>query len=153
MTQQFQAVQLKIVNRIQAIAESNFMVEEFRYGFLTDIDDLPDFISPTVYLVPNGGNYPSQGKINFSFNLVCFDLLLPDKSNLADVISDTLGILNDIYTELLYDDGDPENWTIISGSSFTPFQEQLKDYVAGNTLTLTISAFMNQCRTNLPFNS
>ena len=151
MTQQYQAVQLKIVNRIKAIAEANIMVEEFRYGFLTDIDDLPDFISPTVYLVPNGGSYPSQGKINFSFNLVCFDLLLPDKSNLADVISDTLGILNDIYTELLYDDGDPENWTIIAGSSFTPFQEQLKDYVAGNTLTLTISAFMNQCRTNLPF--
>lgn len=153
MTQQFQAVQLKIVNRIKALAEDNKMVEEFRYGFLTDIDDLPDFISPTVYLVPNGGSYPSQGKINFSFNLVCFDLLLPDKSNLADVISDTLGILNDIYTELLYDDGDPESWTIISGSSFTPFQEQLKDYVAGNTLTITVSAFMNQCRTNLPFNS
>jgi hypothetical protein len=151
MTQQLQAVQLKIVNRIQALAESNLMVEEFRYGFLTDIDDLPDFVSPTVYLVPNGGSYPSQGKINFSFNLVCFDLLLPDKSNLADVISDTLGILNDIYTELLYDDGDPESWTIISGSTFTPFQEQLKDYVAGNTLTLTISAFMNQCRPNLPF--
>lgn len=151
MTQQYQAVQLKIVNRIKAIAEANLMVEEFRYGFLTDIDDLPDFLSPTVYLVPNGGSYPSQGKINFSFNLVCFDLLLPDKSNLADVISDTLGILNDIYTELLYDDGDPESWTIIAGSSFTPFQEQLKDYVAGNTLTLTISAFMNQCRTNLPF--
>lgn len=150
MTQQYQAVQLKIVNRIKAIAEANLMVEEFRYGFLTDIDDLPDFLSPTVYLVPNGGSYPSQGKINFSFNLVCFDLLLPNKSNLADVISDTLGILNDIYTELLYDDGDPENWTIISGSTFTPFQEQLKDYVAGNTLTLTISAFMNQCRTNLP---
>jgi hypothetical protein len=150
MTQQYQAVQLKIVNRIKAIAEANLMVEEFRYGFLTDIDDLPDFLSPTVYLVPNGGSYPSQGKINFSFNLVCFDLLLPDKSNLADVVSDTLGILNDIYTELLYDDGDPENWTIISGSTFTPFQEQLKDYVAGNTLTLTISAFMNQCRTNLP---
>lgn len=153
MTQQFQAVQLKIVNRIKALAEDNKMVEEFRYGFLTDIDDLPDFISPTVYLVPNGGSYPSQGKINFSFNLVCFDLLLPDKSNLADVISDTLGILNDIYTELLYDDGDPESWTIISGSSFTPFQEQLKDYVAGNTLTITVSAFMNQCRPNLPFNS
>lgn len=153
MTQQFQAVQLKIVNRIKALAEDNKMVEEFRYGFLTDIDDLPDFLSPTVYLVPNGGSYPSQGKINFSFNLVCFDLLLPDKSNLADVISDTLGILNDIYTELLYDDGDPESWTIISGSSFTPFQEQLKDYVAGNTLTITVSAFMNQCRPNLPFNS
>lgn len=153
MTQQFQAVQLKIVNRIKALAEDNKMVEEFRYGFLTDIDDLPDFISPTVYLVPNGGSYPSQGKINFSFNLVCFDLLLPDKSNLADVISDTLGILNDIYTELLYDDGDPESWTIISGSTFTPFQEQLKDYVAGNTLTITVSAFMNQCRPNLPFNS
>lgn len=153
MTQQFQAVQLKIVNRIKALAEDNKMVEEFRYGFLTDIDDLPEFLSPTVYLVPNGGSYPSQGKINFSFNLVCFDLLLPDKSNLADVISDTLGILNDIYTELLYDDGDPESWTIISGSSFTPFQEQLKDYVAGNTLTITVSAFMNQCRPNLPFNS
>ena len=74
MTQQFQAVQLKIVNRIKALAEDNKMVEEFRYGFLTDIDDLPDFISPTVYLVPNGGSYPSQGKINFSFNLVCFEL-------------------------------------------------------------------------------
>jgi len=151
MPQQLQSVQLQIVNRIQALAEAHLMVQSFRFGFLTDVDDLPDYTTPTVYLVPNGGSYPSQGKINYNFDLVCFDMLLPDKSNLSEVLSDTLSILNDIYTRLLYDEGEPENWTIISGSSFTQFQEHLKDYVAGNTLSITVSAFMEQCSTNLPF--
>ena len=149
---QLQSVQLQIVNRIQALAESHKMVEEFRYGFLTDIDDLPDYTTPTVYLVPEGANYPSQGKINYTFSLVCFDMLLPDKSNLKYVLSDTMGILNDIYTRLLYQAGNPESWEVVGVGTYTPFQEQLKDYVAGNTLTLTISAFMEMCSTDLPFN-
>jgi hypothetical protein len=153
MPQQYQSVQLKIINRIKALAEDHKMVETYRFGFLTDVDDLPDYTTTTIYLVPNGGSYPSQGKINYNFDIVCFDMLLPDKTNLEAVLSDTLSILNDIYTELLYDDGDPENWTIISGATFTQFQERIKDYVAGNTLSITVSAFMEQCRTNLPFNS
>jgi hypothetical protein len=139
---QLQSVQLQIVNRIEALAEAHKMVQEFRYGFLTDMDDLPDYTTPVVYLVPEGASYPSTGKINYNFSLVCFDMLLPDKSNLKYVISDTQGILNDIYTRLLYQAGT---------GTYTPFQEQLKDYVAGNTLTLTISAFMEMCSENLPF--
>lgn len=151
MSQQLQSVQLQIVNRIEALANAHKMVQEFRYGFLTDIDDLPDYTTTTVYLVPEGASYPSQGKINYTFSLVCFDMLLPDKSNLKYVISDTQGILNDIYTRLLYQAGTPESWQIVGTGTYIPFQERLKDYVAGNTLTLTISAFMEMCSTNLPF--
>ena len=146
-----QSVQLQIVNRIQELADAHKMVNQFRYGFLTDIDDLPEFTPPTIYLVPEGATYPSQGKINYSFSLVCFDLLLPDKSNLKYVLSDTQGILNDIYTKLLYQGGNPESWQITGLGTYVPFQERLKDYVAGNTLTITISAFMEMCSTNLPF--
>ena len=148
---QLQSVQLKIVNRIEALAEAHKKVQEFRYGFLTDMDDLPDYTTPVVYLVPEGASYPSTGKINYNFSLVCFDMLLPDKSNLKYVISDTQGILNDIYTRLLYQSGNPESWEVQGTGTYTPFQEQLKDYVAGNTLTLTISAFMEMCSENLPF--
>ena len=152
MSQQIQSVQLAIVNRIEQLALNQKMVNQFRYGFLTDMDDLPEFTPPVVYLVPDTASYPSQGKINYTFQLICFDLLLPDKSNLKFVLSDTMSILNDIYTRLLYDEGNPESWEIIGQGIYTPFQEQLKDYVAGNTLTLTISAFMEMCREGLPFN-
>lgn len=148
---QLQSVQLQIVNRIEALALAHKMVQEFRYGFITDMDDLPDYTTPTVYLVPEGAIYPSTGKINYTFSLVCFDMLLPDKSNLKFVISDTQGILNDIYTRLLYQSGNPEGWALTGVGTYTPFQEKLKDYVAGNTLTLTISAFMEMCSENLPF--
>jgi len=146
-----QSVQLQIVNRIEELAESHKMVQQFRYGFITDMDDLPDWTTPVVYLVPDGANYPSQGKINYTFSLVCFDMLLPDKSNLKYVLSDTMGILNDIYTRLLYQGGSPESWAITGVGTYVPFQERLKDYVAGNTLTITISAFMEMCSDNLPF--
>ena len=141
--------QLQIKNRIETLAQSHKMVNEVKYGFLTDIDDLPDFTPVTIYIVPGQTTSPRDGIIRFSFSLVCFDLLKDDKSNLAEVISDTQTILLDIYSALMYEV--EQSWTPQSGISITPFQERLKDYTAGGTLEIFIDTFQSNCLTEKPF--
>ena len=142
--------QLQIKNRIEDLCKSHKMVNEVHYGFLTDIDDLPEFVPMTVYIVPGETKINLAGKISFSFQLVCFDLLYLNKSNLDTLISDTQTILLDIYSALLYEDND--NWAIPTGVSITPFQERLKDYTAGSTMTISIETFQSNCLSEKPFN-
>lgn len=145
--------QLQIVDHIKSIANSHKMVSDVRYGFLTDLDDLPDFDPPVVYIIPQPVSIPRDGILQFQFNLVCFDLLLPDKSNFDDVISDCTGILIDIYSRLLYyTDNGSGFWAVQTGTSFTPFQERFKDYSAGASMTINIQAFQENCTEGLPFN-
>ncbi len=141
--------QLQIVNRLKNLASSHKMVSDVRYGFLTDIDDLPDFTPPTVYIIPAQVSVPRDGIWAYQFQIVCFDMLLPDKSNFEDVISDCTGILIDMYSSLLYYNN--ESWAPQAGTLILPFQERLKDYCAGATMTITINIFQENCLEDLPF--
>lgn len=143
--------QLELVDRLRDTASSHKMVQDVRYGFLTDIDDMPDFTPPTVYIIPAQVNVPRDGIFAYQFQLVCFDMLLPDKSNFEDVISDCTGILVDIYSKLLYIDSN-DSWSPQTGTLILPFQERFKDYCAGATMTLTVNIFQDNCTPNLPFN-
>lgn len=144
--------QLQLVDRIRSLGNSHKMIQDVRYGFLTDVDDLPDFNPPVLYIIPQAVTVPRDGIFRFSFNLLCFDMLLQDKQNFDDVISDTSGYLIDIYTELLYNSGDTvESWGLQTGTSITPFQERFKDYVAGNTMTVFVDIFQSNCTNDLPF--
>jgi hypothetical protein len=143
------STQLQIKTRIQDLCQSHKMVNETHYGFLTDIDDLPQFVPVTIYIVPGPTTSPRDGIIRYKFSLVCFDLLKDDKSNLDTVLSDTQTILLDIFSALMY--LDQESWTAQSGITITPFQERLKDYTAGNTLDIFIDTFQSNCLSPKPF--
>ena len=143
--------QLQITDRLINTCQSHKMVNQVLYGFLTDIDDLPDFDPPTIYIIPGVASVPREGVFQYNYQILCMDMLLPDKSNFRDVISDTQGILMDIYSKLLYIDGN-DTWSVQTGSSFTPWQERFKDYMAGSTLNLNILTFQDNCLPNLPFN-
>lgn len=143
--------QLQIKDRIQTTCASHKMVRQVVYGFLTDADDLPEFVPPTIYIVPGIASVPRDGVFQYNFQLICMDMLLPDKANLADVISDSIGILQDIYSKLLYIDSNG-TWSVQSGTSFTPFQERFKDYMAGATMSINILTFQDNCLQDLPFN-
>ena len=144
--------QLQIKDRLSDTCASHKMVRQVLYGFLTDVDDLPELDPPTIYIVPGLTTVPRDGVFQLNFQLICMDALLPDKSNLEDLLSDCHGILVDIYSKLLYIDNN-DTWSIQTGTTFTPFQERTKDYLAGYTMSLNILTFQSNCLTDLPFNS
>jgi len=142
--------QLAAKKRIEDLCKSHKMVNEVRYGFLTDVDDLPQFTPVTIYIVPGDTSSPRDGIIRYKFSLVCFDLLKDDKSNLETVLSDTNTILLDIYSALMYINDD-FLWTEQNGMTMQCFQERLKDYTAGNTLNLNLDCFQSNCLSPKPF--
>jgi len=129
------------------------MVSDVRYGFLGDVDDLPSFDPVLVYIIPQPVSVPRDGIWRMSFNLIAMDKLMPDKENFEDIISDCMGILMDIYSALLYNDGSAvESWSVQTGTQIVPFQERFTEYMAGGTMTINIDIFQDNCRADLPFN-
>ena len=143
--------QLQIKDHIANICTSHKMVKQVLYGFLTDVDDLPELDPITIYIVPGVTSVPREGVFQLNFQLICMDALLPDKSNLEDILSDCHGVLIDIYSKLLYISSD-DVWSIQTGTTFTPFQERTKDYLGGYTMNLNILTFQDNCTSDLPFN-
>lgn len=135
--------QLQIKNHIQDWCERHLLVNSVSYGFLTDVDDLPEITPFTVYIVPGETTSPRDGVIQFNFTLVCMDLLLDDKSNLAQTISDAQTILLDIWSALMYEDQNA--WSPMSGIRITPFQERFKDYCAGGSMEIAILTPQSNC--------
>lgn len=144
--------QKQLVDRIRDLANSHKLVNEVRYGFLTDVENLPDFNGPVVYIIPQPVSVPREGIFRFSFNLICMDELLTDKSNFEDIISDTNGILMDLFSALLYNTEDPESWCNPTSSLITPFQERFTAFMCGNSMTIAVDIFQSNCLDNKPFN-
>ena len=140
-----------IVDRIRDLATSHKMVNDVRYGFLTDIENLPDFDGVVVYIVPQPVSVPRDNIFRFSFNLVCMDELLTDKSNFEEIITDTNGILIDIFSALLYNDS-IGSWLNPTSSLITPFQERFTAFMAGNSMTIAVDIFQSNCLEAKPFN-
>ena len=141
-----------LVDRIRDLANSHKMINDVRYGFLTDVENLPDFNGPVLYIIPQPVSVPRDGIFRFSFNLICMDELLTDKSNFENIITDTNGILIDMFSALLYTDDTTESWLNPTSSLITPFQERFSAFMAGNSLTIAVDIFQSNCLEPKPFN-
>ncbi len=143
--------QYQVTERILNLAQSHQLVNQVRYGFLSDIDINFEPNPITFYLIPDSATYPRENIIRYRFIMYAWDVLLPDESNLKDIISDTTMVLNDIYTKLIYNTS-PDSWVVIAGGSYQYYKEKLKDVVAGAALTIDVETFADNCTQNLPFN-
>lgn len=143
--------QYQVTDRILNLAENHQLVNQVRFGFLSDIDVNFEVNPITFYLIPDGASYPRENIIRYRFIMYAWDTLLPDEANLKDIVSDTTSVLNDIYTKLIYNT-EPNSWVVTSGGSYRYFKEKLKDMVAGAALTIDVETYADPCTTNLPFN-
>jgi hypothetical protein len=143
--------QYQVTDRILTLAQNHQLVNQVRYGFLSDIDINFQPNPITFYLIPDSATYPRENIIRYRFIMYAWDVLLPDDSNLQAIISDTTSVLNDIYTKLIYN-SQPDSWVVIAGGSYRYFKESLKDVVAGAALTIDVETFADNCTQNLPFN-
>jgi len=117
----------------------------FFFGDPTDWQALQDLVMPQILLQP----IPSQGtkdSFKYKFRLFYLDIIEADNSNLRDVYSDSLLVLNDIlnllnYGTLAYD------IVLNLALTYNPFSEKFDDLTAGHWVEIEIAAYRldNKC--------
>lgn len=146
----------QVVNRLLAIMDSHFLINQTGYGNLSDIhtpDDekSPDY--PYAFLNPisvNVGEY----SFNSQFNLIIMDQVTDGDTTAAEDIkvqSNCLMYLQDIMSHFRQTDDD-RNLDIEVNVTATPFKERFEDNVAGVTAQITIQSItpLDGCESALP---
>ncbi len=146
----------QVVNRLLAIMDSHFLINQTGYGNLSDIhtpDDekSPDY--PYAFLNPisvNVGEY----SFNSQFNLIIMDQVTDGDTTAAEDIkvqSNCLMYLQDIMSHFRQTDDD-RNLDIEVNVTATPFKERFEDNVAGVTAQITIQSItpLDGCEAALP---
>jgi hypothetical protein len=137
----------EIIKAFTDICNRHKQVNSF-YSLQTWEFQTKENVYPAVLLIP----LPSiiqQGQTVLSFELHVMDLLNKDNTNLNEVHSDTLQIINDIVAEVAEGDFSYGFNLNTESISVTPFEDTLDDRVAGwvATLDIEIANGLDDCNT------
>ena len=87
------------------------------------------------------GSNTANTMISNTFVFTCMDVINNDRSNLADILSDSLQILQDLEAYFLYQtDEGTNNFDLVRNSSFEPGQSRFNDDFAGHTVRITLQS-------------
>ena len=98
----------------------------------------------------------SSTSLRTPFVFTCMDVINEDRSNLADVLSDSLQILLDLEAYMLYygdeldEAGNQYNFDIERSGSFEPGESMFNQYYAGHTVRLTFVQGYNYDKCAIP---
>lgn len=131
-----------------SISYHHEQIRSFGYGDLTqctnDIETKQEPLYPRLYLVPDVVEL-SQNRIYYNFSVIIMDKIEDDMSNLTDVMSDTLSIVQDLWTVFWqsYTDEYGNFSKIVVGDwtpEIVPFQERFQTTLGGWTMNMKMSA-------------
>ena len=135
----------QVVKDLRNILDNHQQISSNGFGDLTqltmDVETEQEPFYVRVYVIPNTVSL-TNGQIQYSFNVVCADIVNSDLSNLQDILSDTELILIDIFnkyknyiTENFFD---YQDYDVLYGSTLIPFTEKSETTLAGWTMNLTV---------------
>lgn len=126
----------QIKTKFQEITDNHAQLRRFNMGPVYDIETFIGQSSdyPVLWIAPVDVTIGEQ-MLTYKFNILIFDLILKDKSNEIDVLSDTLRTMIDIVKELRFDIDDLE---ITGDFTATPFTEEFSDYVTGHRIEIDV---------------
>jgi len=141
-----------------SIAYHHEQINSFGFGDITQCtNDLTTKQEPKytrMYIVPENVEL-NQNHIHYNFNVIIMDKIEDDLSNQAEVMSDTLSIVMDVWTvfwqSYTYEQGDFSK--IIVGDwepHTTPFLERFETLLGGWTLNIKMSAPFDYSSCGLP---
>jgi hypothetical protein len=141
-----------------SIAYHHEQINSFGFGDITQCtNDLTTKQEPKytrMYIVPENVEL-NQNHIHYNFNVIIMDKIEDDLSNQAEVMSDTLSIVMDVWTvfwqSYTYEQGDFSK--IIVGDwepHTTPFLERFETLLGGWTLNIKMSAPFDYSTCGLP---
>ena len=131
-----------------SISYHHEQIRSFGYGDLTqctnDIETKQEPLYPRLYLVPDMVEL-SQNRIYYNFSVIVMDKIEDDMSNLTDVMSDTLSIVQDLWTvfwqSYTQDYGNFSKIVVGDWSpDVVPFQERFQTTLGGWTMNMKMSA-------------
>lgn len=141
-----------VVENLKKLADNHKQINSFGFGDITqitmDVETEKEPYYTKMYVVP-GDTVLNQNQLNLSFQIIVLDQVNNDLSNQRDVMSDTLEICKDIFTQLYLSQYISE-WN----STCDPFLERFETILGGWTLNiqLTIPHDYNRCDLpELPF--
>lgn len=143
----------KVISRIKKIVGDHLQIKTFYFGELTEWVEFSFLQYNSVLLVLNGANI-SRNEIAYNFTIYIADLLNNGSDNKTEIHSDTVLILNDLFSDFddqgLYDD-----WTFEGdGANVTFFDDERgndnPDIVAGVQCNFTIKTSLVHDRCQIP---
>lgn len=148
----------QILSYFSQIAYHHEQISSFGFGDLNQItNDVKTKKSPAytrMYVVPDGVEF-NQNHIHYNFAVVIVDKIEEDLSNLQEALSDTLEIVQDVWTVFWqsYTSAEGNFSQIIVGDwepDTHPFVERFDDTLCGWTMHIKMSAPFDYNACNLP---
>ena len=118
-----------VLKDLEEFCNNHNQIKEFGWGQLSEITRKEhDFVM--MFLQPTG-SVIDRNLMTLSFDMYIFDLVKQDKTNLLDVMNDTLLIGNDVVSKF-WDNEETYEWMINEeGINAEPFEAKFDDYTAG----------------------
>ena len=141
-----------VVERLVAICKNHPLVNQAETGDAWEISTGGNVVYPLCMIVPTGMQ-ALEKEVEYSFNVICMDLVEPGESNQQRVLSQTSEILLDVISiykhgGYAYDDeykntNSYYDYTNERSATFRlePFTEKFDDNVAGWNMVFTITMF------------
>jgi hypothetical protein len=129
-----------LINKIIDFYDSHLQVKKVGSDFREQLENFAtkDEKYPLVYICPVDAIPSEMGfTTEISLEIYCFDIIQKDRANINVILSDCHLILNDLYNWFLY--SNDFDFDIVGQPTMTPLNNDLLDYAAGWTMTLTCS--------------
>lgn len=88
----------RIIQEFEKLSERHLMINSFGHGPLPDMNKL-DNLYPKLWLAPLSVSF-GDSVISIQFNMLIVDILIDGKNNELDIMSDTIKIADDVFTEI-----------------------------------------------------
>ena len=141
----------QILKDWQQFAINHEQVNSWGFGdakqLTNDIITKVEPLYPRLYFIPNNSRL-NEGHMHITWETICVDRIEEDLSNLQDVLSDTLEIMKDFYSQAYLSDYDVE-----LGANLSPWLEETPTVLGGWNLTISVQQKFDYNRCVLPIRS
>ena len=122
---------------LREIATYHTQIQQYFFGEELDIQEANALKYCTLFANVNNGDIDSHF-VNTNLVLAVMDKVDEDKGNLLDIQSDTLQILNDIYSVLQYSNR-WQKWDVVNQSgNFEKLYNETDSILAGWSITINL---------------
>lgn len=134
-----------ILSDIEDFCDAHLQIKEFGNGKVSNITT-KDHNFVMLWLQPTGSIIAGH-MMTLQYDMYVLDIMKQDRSNLLDVINDTLLIGDDVVAKF-WSDEETYGWVLNEGNvSAEPFEAQFDDFCAGWVfrIELEIENRLNSC--------
>jgi hypothetical protein len=133
-----------IINDLEKYCDNHYQINDFGWGLPEDISTKNhDFVM--VWLNPQDVEFDNT-KVILNFEMLVFDLVKQDKTNLLDVLNDTLLIGNDIIVDF-WDNESGNEWVVNENTTAEKIEAEFDDYCAGWLFNISVEVENIICET------